>query len=48
MDDLSDGLAGLGMASVVRELVVDDFAVVAIFTPSGPKIHAHYSGMYYK
>jgi hypothetical protein len=46
MDDLSDRLAAAevskhGMASIVREWVVDDFAAVAILTPSGPKIHAH-------
>ena len=47
MDDLSDGLARVGVAGIVRELVVDDFAAVAIITPSGPKIHAHNSGMYH-
>ena len=50
MDDLSDRLAAAevskhGMASVVRELIVDDFAAVAILTPSGSKVHAHYSRM---
>jgi hypothetical protein len=41
MDDLGNRLAAIGMAHVMRELVVDDFAAVAILTASGPKVHAH-------
>jgi hypothetical protein len=41
MDDLGRGLAALGMAHVMGELVVDDLAAVAILAPSGPKVHAH-------
>jgi hypothetical protein len=52
VDDLSHRLAAAevskhGVAGVVCEWVVDDFAAIAILTPSGPKVHAHYSGMYH-
>jgi hypothetical protein len=41
MDDLSDPLTAVGVAHVMGELVVDDFAAIAVLTTGGSKVHAH-------